>query len=224
MGTHPIFESDFDCLTGNRMEVETNFDDILKLHQALSKTENNRIKCGITGHEMPAKEATVRQHISGKKFLRLAKEWKKPDEAQATNRTFLETHTKHENMLYCKLTGRSVRNEEIHIQRHIEGKKFKKALDHWNECQKNEDLESRPMKEWGQRSRQDREFEEMIGGNEGPDSDEDDCHDLYPWLKNGENDSGMNVESESIEEEGLTHVKDQRRDRCPSGKRKKKWK
>ena len=105
-----------------------------------------RIKCGITGHEMPAKEAIVRQHISGKKFLRLAKEWKKPDEAQSTNRwlekkkhkkeknltfrTFLETHTKHENMLYCKLTGRSVRNEEIHIQRHIKGKKFKKALDH----------------------------------------------------------------------------------------------
>ena len=28
--------------SGNRMEVETNFDDILKLHQALSKTENNR--------------------------------------------------------------------------------------------------------------------------------------------------------------------------------------
>lgn len=45
-----------------------------------------RIKCGITGHEMPAKEAIVRQHISGKKFLRLAKEWKKPDEAQSTNR------------------------------------------------------------------------------------------------------------------------------------------
>ena len=45
-----------------------------------------RIKCGITGHEMPAREATVRQHISGKKFLRLAKEWKKPDEAQSTNR------------------------------------------------------------------------------------------------------------------------------------------
>ena len=46
------------------------------------------------------------------------------------------------------------------------------------------------MREWGQRSRQDREFEEMIGGNEGADSDEDDCHDLYPWLKNGEKDSG----------------------------------
>ena len=62
-----------------------------------------------------------------------------------------------------------------------------------NECQKNEDLEFRPMREWGQRSRQDREFEEMIGGNEGPDSDEDDCHDLYPWLKNGENDSGKQI-------------------------------
>ena len=59
-----------------------------------------------------------------------------------------------------------------------------------NECQKNEDLEFRPMREWGQRSRQDREFEEMIGGNEDADSDEDDCHDLYPWLKNGEKDSG----------------------------------
>ena len=61
-------------------------------------------------------------------MIREKKKHKK--EKNPTFRTFLETHIKHENMLYCKLTGRSVRNEEIHIQRHIEGKKFKKALDH----------------------------------------------------------------------------------------------
>merc|ERR1712212_1211905 len=200
MGTHPIFESDFDCLT-DRMEVETNFDEILNLHPALSKTENNRIRCGITGHEMPAKIVQVRQHIGGKRFSRLAKEWKKPEEEENNKRKHLETHTKHEGMLYCKLTGRSVSNEEIHIQRHLNGKKFKKALEHWVECEKNEDKEFRPMREWGQRSRQDRDFDDMIGANENGESDDDDCHDLYPWLKNGEKDSGHNEESDAMDEE-----------------------
>ena len=57
---------------------------------------------------MPAKEATVRQHISGKKFLRLAKEWKKPDEAQSTNR-WLEKkkYKKREKIDFQKFFGDS---------------------------------------------------------------------------------------------------------------------
>ena len=39
-------------------------------------------------------------------------------------------HTKKQNMLYCKLTGRSIRNETIHIQRHLKGKKFKRSLEY----------------------------------------------------------------------------------------------
>ena len=42
----------------------------------------------------------------------------------------MEKNTKNEAMLYCKLTGRTIKDEEIHIQRHIHGKKFLKALDH----------------------------------------------------------------------------------------------
>jgi len=42
----------------------------------------------------------------------------------------LVDHTKKQNMLYCKLTGRSIRNETIHIQRHLKGKKFKRSLEY----------------------------------------------------------------------------------------------
>merc|ERR1711957_17672 len=98
MGTHPIFESDFDCLT-DRMDL--NEAELLKLHPALSLTSNNRIKCCITGHEMVAKFDVVNQHINGKKFQRLSKEWQKPDETIDANRVHLVPNKKNEKMLYC---------------------------------------------------------------------------------------------------------------------------
>lgn len=45
-----------------------------------------RIKCGITGHEMIAKEEIVKVHISGKKFQRLSKEWISLSEDEQANR------------------------------------------------------------------------------------------------------------------------------------------
>jgi len=196
MGTHPIFESDFDCLTDL---MEPDLHDLLKLHKALSVTANNRIRCAITGHEMPLRKSAVEQHIGGKKFQRLAKEWKTPTEVDESRREHLEKNTKNEAMLYCKLTGRTIKDEEIHIQRHIHGKKFLKALDHWNECQKSE-TEFRPLRQWGSRTKAMNEFYEELENDEG--ESDDDLTDLYPWMKEKqeEKDSGVN-EMEVIETE-----------------------
>lgn len=167
--------------------------ELLKLHPALSLTSNDRIKCGITGHEMPAKNDVVNQHVNGKRFKRLAKEWKKPTEIVLTNREHLVENKKDAKLLYCNLTGRSIKNETIHIQRHLYGKKFQKALDHWKECQKSGD-DFRCLRQWGQRSKKDDEFyDKQMEDLEDSDGDED-MTDLYPWLKDKvvEKDSGMN--------------------------------
>merc|ERR1712130_304929 len=105
MGTHPIFESDFDCLT-DLMEEDLN--DLLNLHKALALTANNRIRCAITGHEMPPRKSAVEQHIRGKKFQRLAKEWKQPTELDECRREHLEKNTKNhkQNFGRCDNGGR----------------------------------------------------------------------------------------------------------------------
>jgi hypothetical protein len=113
--------------------MSNEYENILNLHPALSLTATKRIKCGLTGHEMVPKEQVVKSHIQGKKFLRLAKEWTAPttDEIEYSNNSkFLQEHKKKNDMLYCKLTGRSIKKETIHLQRHLRGKKFKKALQH----------------------------------------------------------------------------------------------
>jgi len=81
--------------------------------------------------------------MKGKKFVRLAKEWKAPNPEfeelrlekfyrmiLKKNRAHLVDNKKNAKMLYCNLTGRSIQNEVVHIQRHIFGQKFTKALAH----------------------------------------------------------------------------------------------
>ena len=81
--------------------------------------------------------------MKGKKFVRLAKEWKAPNpEFEELRfgklpekyirklRAHLVDNKKNAKMLYCNLTGRSIQNEVVHIQRHIFGQKFTKALAH----------------------------------------------------------------------------------------------
>ena len=124
----------------------------------------------------------------------------------------LVDHTKKQNMLYCKLTGRSIRNETIHIQRHLKGKKFKRSLEYckYLVCTNNQlivmafvsnnisyvhtwrvflgrECEKngqvfKPMRCWG--SIRDTEFlQERLEDIVGDGAD-DDTSDLHPWKKN----------------------------------------
>jgi len=159
--------------------------ELLELHAALSLTSNDRIKCNITNHEMVARRETILAHINGKRFKRLAKEWRKPSEnerAHANDGKFLVAHKKRKDMLYCKLTGRSIKNETIHVQRHISGKKFNKSLEHWNHCEKT-GAKFRPMNLWGscQPGENDDDDDIELGGGGVDDRERDDLADLHPW-------------------------------------------
>merc|ERR1711990_842756 len=225
MGTHPIFESDFDCLTEY---MSNEFENILKLHPALSLTAGKRIKCVLTGHEMVPKLEVVQHHINGKKFLRLAKEWSVPTKEELEykqNTNFLQEHKKKSNMLYCKLTGRSIKNETIHLQRHLRGRKFKKALEHWKECEKNGST-FRPMRMWG--SVTDNEFyQERLEDIHDSDEDENDLSDLHPWKNKLQNtkDEEERMEEENREEnesdgEEIEEKKEKKYSKTPGPKKK----
>jgi len=176
--------------------------ELLELHAALSLTSNDRIKCNITNHEMVARRETVLAHMSGKKFVRLAKEWRKPtatELALASDQKFLVAHKKRKEMLYCKLTGRSIKNETIHVQRHISGKKFNKSMEHWNHCEKT-GAKFRPMNLWGsfQQGENDEEDDvELGGGGAVDDRQKDDLADLHPWKEKNDEDEKMEEETQA---------------------------
>ena len=124
----------------------------------------------------------------------------------------LVDHTKKQNMLYCKLTGRSIRNETIHIQRHLKGKKFKRSLEYckYSICTNNRVIVMafvlnniayvhtwrlflgrecekngqvfKPMRCWG--SIRDTEFLQERLEDIVDDGADDDTSDLHPWKKN----------------------------------------
>ncbi|CAG5091555.1 Oidioi.mRNA.OKI2018_I69.PAR.g13129.t1.cds [Oikopleura dioica] len=193
-------------------------EEIAALHDALSVTESKRIKCALTGHEMVPKRAVIEQHMKGKKFIRLAKEWKKPDAKFEELRAHLVENKKNSKMLYCNLTGRSIQNEVVHIQRHIFGQKFTKALAHFKECEKSGET-FRPMRSWGSRGKDVENFYEERGmgeeeeddGEEGPSKRkrDDDLSDLMPWLREDAASETEEMEAEiSGEEEEMDVIEE----------------
>ncbi|XP_043576584.1 surfeit locus protein 2 [Chiloscyllium plagiosum] len=103
----------------------------LQQHPALQPGHNNRVKCSLTGHELPCRLADLQTYTKGKKYQRLA--MKEP-----FNFSQFEPHivpsTKNQDQLFCKLTIRHINKIPQHVLRHVNGKRYQKALKKFNEC------------------------------------------------------------------------------------------
>lgn len=100
-------------------------------HFELYTDDQNRekVKCKLTGHELPARLSDLENYIKGKKYQRLIKEV--PDESPGYEeyKEFLVPNEKNRNQLYCQLTKKYINNAPNHIQRHVTGKRFSRALE-----------------------------------------------------------------------------------------------
>ncbi|ELU05047.1 hypothetical protein CAPTEDRAFT_127562, partial [Capitella teleta] len=94
-----------------------------------------QVKCSLTGHEMPCRVEVVQTYLKGKKYLKASS--KEQCDLLETHKAYLgPSHkNKQEHQLFCKLTCRHINNEPHHIKRHVEGRRFKRALVRWEECQ-----------------------------------------------------------------------------------------
>ncbi|XP_048450525.1 surfeit locus protein 2 [Rhincodon typus] len=103
----------------------------LQQHPALQPDHNNRVKCSLTGHELPCRLADLQTYTKGKKYQRLA--MKEP-----FNFSQFEPHivpsTKNPHQLFCTLTIRHINKIPQHVLRHVNGKRYQKALKKFNEC------------------------------------------------------------------------------------------
>ena len=81
-------------------------DEFLASHSDAEVTETGKIRCTLTGHEMPAQLPAVEAYWSGKKY-RSAKTKAEYDFSQ--HEPYLVPHTKNPYLLYCTLTKMPVR-------------------------------------------------------------------------------------------------------------------
>ena len=82
---------------------------------------SNRIKCSVTGHEMPPNVESVTSHLNGKKFKK-AQEWYTHDYTQYL--PLIIEHRTDKTKLFCTLTRLQLNKIPAEIQKHVNGKKF----------------------------------------------------------------------------------------------------
>ncbi|XP_012729976.2 surfeit locus protein 2 [Fundulus heteroclitus] len=157
-------------------------------HPCFQLTDDKKIKCTLNGHEMPCSLTELQGFIQGRKYKKLTTE-------AEFNYSQYEPHivpsTKQPNRLFCKLTLRHLNRKPDHVLRHVSGKRFKKALSHYEECVKQgveyvpARLKQKKPKNTGEeRSRPPKRqpngmWQPPSSDDEGSDS-EDSMSDLYP--------------------------------------------
>ncbi|XP_040052813.2 surfeit locus protein 2 isoform X1 [Gasterosteus aculeatus] len=94
-------------------------------HPFLQLTDSKKIKCTLNGHEMPCSLTELQNFTKGKKYVTLSA-------AAEFNYSQYEPHvvpsSKQPKQLFCKLTLRHLNRQPHHVLRHVNGKRFKKAL------------------------------------------------------------------------------------------------
>ncbi|KAM5298558.1 surfeit locus protein 2 [Ctenodactylus gundi] len=94
----------------------------------------SRVRCSLTGHELPCRLPELQIYTRGKKYRRLVRASPAFDYAE------FEPHvvpsTKHPHQLFCKLTLRHINKTPEHVLRHTQGRRYQRALQKYEECQK----------------------------------------------------------------------------------------
>ncbi|XP_072816589.1 surfeit locus protein 2 isoform X1 [Vicugna pacos] len=93
-----------------------------------------KVRCALTGHELPCRLPELQVYTRGKKYRRLVRASPAFDYAE------FEPHvvpsTKNPHQLFCKLTLRHINKSPEHVLRHTQGRRYQRALQKYEECQK----------------------------------------------------------------------------------------
>ncbi|XP_049629671.1 surfeit locus protein 2 [Suncus etruscus] len=107
---------------------------LLREHPSLRlQPDTGKVRCELTGHELPCRLPELQVYTRGKKYQRLAGTNPAFDYAQ------FEPHivpsTKNPHQLFCKLTLRHINKSPAHVLRHSQGRRYQRALKKYTECQ-----------------------------------------------------------------------------------------
>lgn len=102
-------------------------------HPFFELTDGKKIRCTLNAHELPCNLTEIQKFTQGKKYEKLSATAK-------FNYSQYEPHivpsTKQPNQLFCKLTLRHLNRQPHHVLKHVNGKRYRKALAKYEECVK----------------------------------------------------------------------------------------
>ncbi|XP_053551897.1 surfeit locus protein 2 [Bombina bombina] len=200
--------------------------ELLLQHPSLQLIEGNKVRCALTGHELPCRLPELQSFISGKKYKRLTKV------TSSFNYNSYKPHivpsTKTPHQMFCKLTLRHINKIPEEVLRHVQGKRYQKALRKYDECKK-QGVEYVPacLQRKKKFSGSERRANTNGGALEPHNSDsggsdsEDSMSDLYPdHIFSKKDDSFQSGSEENMEVDGLPNSnKRQQRQKGPSRKK-----
>jgi hypothetical protein len=94
---------------------------LLSENKLLVLTDNNKIKCSLSGHEMPARADIVQQYLNSKKYAK-AREWYSKDFSKYE--PWIVENKVDPKKLYCTLTNLSLNKIPEEVEKHVTGKRF----------------------------------------------------------------------------------------------------
>ncbi|NP_001080229.1 surfeit 2 L homeolog [Xenopus laevis] len=209
----------------------------LQQHPSLQLSAGNKVRCILTGHELACRLPELQSFTGGKKYQNLTRS------SSSFDFTSFEPHvvpsTKNPKQLFCKLTLRHINKIPEHIQRHVQGKRYTRALQRYEECKQN-GVEfvpacllnkTKPKHKSGSEKpagRKDNKWEPPDSNSEDSDS-ADSMSDLYPaqmfTQKNPEKEQDDSFQSDSDEEMEVEPPQNQnKRQQRQNGPAKKKFK
>ncbi|XP_034047662.1 surfeit locus protein 2-like [Thalassophryne amazonica] len=100
-------------------------------HPYLELTDSKKIKCTLNGHEIPCKLDELQKFTQGKKYKKLRAE---ADFNYSQYEPHVVASTKQPNRFFCKLTVKHLNRDPQDVLKHVNGKRYKKALSKYEEC------------------------------------------------------------------------------------------
>ncbi|ELV12659.1 Protein kinase-like protein SgK071 [Tupaia chinensis] len=98
------------------------------------RSAHPQVRCALTGHELPCRLPELQVYTRGKKYQRLIRA--SPAFDYADFEPHIVPSTKNPHQLFCKLTLRHINRSPEHVLRHTQGRRYLKALQKYEECQK----------------------------------------------------------------------------------------
>ncbi len=90
--------------------------------------ETGRIRCLVTGHEMPRSLIGVKTHFLGRKFRSKVDQWKPGFDFAQFEPHIVEERSNPRHFLFCRLTRCTLPRLAAAVEAHVAGRRFQSAL------------------------------------------------------------------------------------------------
>lgn len=129
-----------DSSTSSKDVVSKEVIDFIKIFPSLQIVDDDyskitKVKCCLTGHELPCRLTELETYTKGRRF-KVAQDRDNDKFEKYKPHIVPSTKKGRENQIFCTLTVRHINRVPAHVERHVNGRRYKKALAKYEECQR----------------------------------------------------------------------------------------